>query len=157
MPRARRIVGILIVLALIVAGGAVVLSSVSQGVFSLTCDELLASSDTMLNQSVRVTGRVATGSVRHAPDGALQFDLVGTGSERLACVFEGIVPDPFAEDRDVILEGSLQPDRRFVVRRITVKCPSKYQEEGVTEQQADEYYRNKYRRGHPDSLDTAAP
>jgi hypothetical protein len=34
----------------------------------------------------------------------------------------------------------------MVVSKITVKCPSKYQEAGVTEEAAAEYYNTKYRQ-----------
>ena len=45
-------------------------------------------------------------------------------------VYEGVVPDPFREGREVIVSGELE-DGTFVAERdsLVTKCPSKFTEE----------------------------
>ena len=43
--------------------------------------------------------------------------------------FNGILPDMFAEGRDVIVEGIYEGDDRFVAETILTSCPSKYEPE----------------------------
>ena len=47
----------------------------------------------------------------------------------LPVVYKGAVPDTFKAGAEVIVEGGLQPDGRFMARTLMTKCPSKYQKE----------------------------
>jgi cytochrome c-type biogenesis protein CcmE len=79
--------------------------------------------------TVQLTGKVVPGSIRHE-GGALLFrvgDRSG-GSASVPVSYEGIVPDPFRDGREVIVDGSLQGST-FVGKRdsLVTKCPSKFQ------------------------------
>jgi cytochrome c-type biogenesis protein CcmE len=78
-------------------------------------------------RSYDLTGKVVTGSVRHAGDD-LRFrvrDRDGTASVPVA--YTGVVPDPFREGREVIVSGKLERGT-FVAERdsLVTKCPSKF-------------------------------
>ena len=49
------------------------------------------------------------------------------GSESVPVVYSGVVPDPFREGREVIVEGELR-EGTFVAERdsLVTKCPSKF-------------------------------
>ena len=52
------------------------------------------------------------------------------GSASVPVVYEGVVPDPFREGREVIVSGELQKGT-FVAERdsLVTKCPSKFTED----------------------------
>jgi cytochrome c-type biogenesis protein CcmE len=146
---ARKVIPLLVALAVVGGGIAIVGSSMSSGVFSLTIEEALASAGRLRDKDFKVGGNVVAGSVgRGATPFELSFAIADAGGRRLDCHYKGSVPDPFAEGREVILQGRMDDGSRMEVSKITVKCPSKYQEEGVNEEQYDDYYRKKYDKGH---------
>ena len=145
----RKVIPILVAVAVVGGGVAIVASSMESGVFNLTVEEALASAERLTGKEFKVGGIVAEGSVaRGATPFELNFTVADKAGRRLDCHYKGAVPDPFQEGREVILQGQMGTAGRMEVSKITVKCPSKYQEEGVTEEQADKYYQNKYDKGH---------
>ncbi len=145
----RKVVPVLVAVVVLVGGFAIVGSSMKSGVFNLTLEEALAASGTLGDREFKVGGNVMQGSVsKGANSFETAFAITDAGGRQLDCLYQGALPDPFAEGREVILQGHLESDRRMRVSKITVKCPSKYQEAGVSEEQADQYYRNKYQNGH---------
>lgn len=123
--RKRRIRLFVALTAAVVLGGALVYTSFSQATQAETPSQVAAAPP---GQDFQMTGKVVPGSIRH--DGAtLQFrvrDRTGTASVPVS--YQGIVPDPFADGREVIIEGEMHSGE-FVGRRDTLvtKCPSKYQ------------------------------
>ena len=147
----RKVVVILFAAGVLAGGVAIVGSSMSAGVFQLTVEETLAAPERFLGREFRLVGTVAAGSVVRGPGPFdLKFAVRDASGRTLPCSYQGTVPDPFAEDREVILQGTLREGPRMDVSKIIVKCPSKYQEEGVSEEEAAQYYERKYRTGHPE-------
>jgi cytochrome c-type biogenesis protein CcmE len=76
-----------------------------------------------------LTGTVASGSVRHLPNGVLDFSLADRSGGRtsVAVVYTGAVPDPFRVGRELIVTGSMSGGR-FLAQpgSMVTKCPSKY-------------------------------
>ncbi len=68
-------------------------------------------------------GTVAPGSVERLPIG-VKFTLMD-GTARVPVEFHDIVPDAFAENRELVAEGSGTKDG-FKADKLLVKCPSKY-------------------------------
>lgn len=146
---AGKIVPIVVAIAVLGGGFAIVASSMQSGVFSLTLEEALAASETLGSREFKVGGNVVEGSIAKGSNTfETMFAVADAGGRRLECLYQGALPDPFAEGREVILQGRLEGEKRMRVSKITVKCPSKYQEAGVSEEQADEYYKGKYKGGH---------
>lgn len=142
-------------LAVLAGGAAIVGSSMSAGVFQLTIEETLASPERYIGRELKVVGTVASGTIsRAAGPFEIAFSIRDAAGRMLPCHYRGMVPDPFAEDREVILQGTLREGPRMEVSKIVVKCPSKYEEEGLSEEEAQRYYDRKYRSGHNGSRST---
>ena len=96
-----------------------------------TVAEFLSLPETPYEQSIRLNGTVAAGSiVRKGLD--LEFTLVegGAGDGRgVPVVYRGAVPDTFVDEANVVVEGSLGQDGVFKAKSILMKCPSKYEAE----------------------------
>lgn len=143
----KKVATVLVALGVLAGGIAIVGTSMSSGVFNLTLAEAVAGQEGLVGREFKVGGNVAAGSiVRGNSSFEISFDIVDAESNRLSCHYKGAVPDPFAEEREVILQGTLDASGRMQVSKITVKCPSKYQEAGVSEEAAADYYRDKYKK-----------
>ena len=78
-------------------------------------------------KSYELTGKVVDGTVARDGD-SLRFRIRDRdGSESVPVVYSGVVPDPFREGREVIVEGELR-EGTFVAERdsLVTKCPSKF-------------------------------
>lgn len=88
-------------------------------------------------QTYRVGGRVIDGSVSRK-DGILRFEMghPGTGvGPTIKVTYEGTVPDPFREGRDVIIDVQQAPagGTAFIGQgnSLVTKCPSKFNGEAM--------------------------
>ncbi len=89
-------------------------------------DDFSANSPAVKNQSLRIAGRVKQGSiVRDLQKVSLNFTLTGSKTE-LPVQYKGTVPDNFAEDREVVVEGRLDTTGMFQADMLMTKCESKY-------------------------------
>jgi cytochrome c-type biogenesis protein CcmE len=102
-------------------------------VYYLTIDEFLQKKDSLTDEGVRVAGRVQAGTVQRKTTSAgtqLQFELSDFAKGGGVPVkYTGILPDMFAEGRDVIVEGKYTRDGVLRAQTIMTSCPSKYQAE----------------------------
>ena len=120
-----------LVLALSVAvllAGALVYTSFAGATEASTPSELKASAES--GRSYELTGKVVDGSVQRRGDG-LRFAIRDReGTERLPVNYQGVVPDPFRDGREVIVSGRLEGGT-FVAERdsLVTKCPSKFTKE----------------------------
>lgn len=71
----------------------------------------------------QVHGTVAAGSVERLPVG-VRF-VLQDGAARIPVEYRDIVPDAFAENRELVVEGRGDA-QGFRAERLLVKCPSKY-------------------------------
>lgn len=82
-------------------------------------------------ETYQLTGRVVDGSVERLESGALRFDVRDReGQQSVPVVYAGVVPDPFREGREVIVNVRREGDF-FVGERdsLVTKCPSKFTEQ----------------------------
>lgn len=102
--------------------------------YYFTIEEFLPRREELAGQGIRVAGRVAAGSLSKqtsAKGTEMTFaigdfkgpDVMG---KTLPVAFTGIVPDMFAEGRDVIIEGRYA-DGTLHAQQIMTSCPSKYE------------------------------
>jgi cytochrome c-type biogenesis protein CcmE len=84
----------------------------------------------------RVHGYVAMGSIeRDVPAKQIRFHVQevaphagGTADNTMAVSFASLeAPDLFKDGAEVVVEGKLQPDGRFVATNVLAKCPSKFE------------------------------
>lgn len=108
-------------------------------VYYFTIDELLLQRDALIPEDVRVAGRVQVGSVAWDPAALDLAFVLAPVTENVAAdetfrqgvpvSYQGILPDMFAEGRDVIVEGRYTSEPRLVASTIMTSCPSKYEPE----------------------------
>ena len=128
--------------ALLIVGavGYLIYTSIQETkVYYFTIDEFLLNQEALTNTDVRVAGLVQGGSIQLDPatlnltfrltpiePGTIPVGAIPTG---VAVSYQGILPDMFAEGRDVIVEGLYTPDQQLVASTIMTSCPSKYEPE----------------------------
>ena len=103
--------------------------------YYLTIEEFLLKREALANEGVRVAGRVQAGSVRwDAKELRLSFVLGPFKKEGEAdhpvgvpVHYQGVLPDMFAEGRDVIVEGRYDAGGALAAKTLMTSCPSKYE------------------------------
>ncbi len=131
--------------AFLLAGavGYLMYSGVRQtAVYYLTIGEFLTKKDSLVNEGIRVAGRVELGSVtkKMTPSGEeLNFrigDFTGDGvaHDTVPVHFVGVTPDMFkaAGGSDVIIEGKYR-DGMLYAQSVLTSCPSKYEAEAAND------------------------
>ncbi|HYI99352.1 MAG TPA: cytochrome c maturation protein CcmE [Thermoleophilaceae bacterium] len=125
-PQRKRKLRLFVALsAAVLLAGALIYTSFSASTQASTPSDLLASAEP--GRSYELTGKVVNDSVDK--DGErLTFRIRDReGSASVPVAYEGVVPDPFREGREVIVSGELK-GRTFVAERdsLITKCPSKF-------------------------------
>ncbi len=127
----------LIVVTLAVIGGVawLISSGVKEtGLHYMTVTELAQLSQAPKADGFRLDGKIAAGSVvydQRVP--RLAFRMTD-GKEAIGVVYDGLMPDAFAEGREVVVEGTyVHADRTLHASKLVTKCPSKYEAEGLGE------------------------
>ncbi len=120
---------------LILAGaGYLLFSSMDSSlVYYYTVDEVLAGESDFSGRGVRISGWVEPDTVSLSQDGkGMIFTTVNkpTGAS-MRVRYNGIVPDTFKEDGEVVVEGVWDAGgREFEATVLLAKCPSKYESRG---------------------------
>ena len=123
--RKRKLRLVLALSAALLLTGALVYTSFSASTQASTPSDVVASAEP--GRSYELTGKVVKDSVRRQ-DEQLRFAIRDRdGATSVPVVYEGVVPDPFREGREVIVSGELERGT-FVAERdsLVTKCPSKF-------------------------------
>jgi cytochrome c-type biogenesis protein CcmE len=132
----------------VVAVIVIVNSSFSGGVYDYEIRALNDEWEAMTGKDVRVAGNVVPGSIRGDLDRLdITFDVLDASGEKATVHYSRVLPDPFAEGREVIVEGTVLAERRIEASNLTVKCPSRYQDGEMTEEESKKYYEEHYDKG----------
>ena len=137
MKQSKFLMGALLIVG---AVGYLIYTSIQQTkVYYFTIDEFLPKRAALTNTDVRVAGRVQDGSIQWDPaalnltfrlmpiePGTIPVSDIPTG---VPVSYQGILPDMFAEGRDVIVEGLYTLEQQLVASTIMTSCPSKYEPE----------------------------
>jgi cytochrome c-type biogenesis protein CcmE len=126
--RKRKLRLVLALSAAVLLAGALIYTSFAGATEASTPSQLKASAES--GRSYELTGKVADDSVERQGDG-LRFEIRDRdGVESLPVAYQGVVPDPFREGREVIVSGRLEGGT-FVAERdsLVTKCPSKFTKE----------------------------
>jgi cytochrome c-type biogenesis protein CcmE len=125
-------------LLLVAAIGYLMFAGVQQSsMYYFTIDEFVGHRESLAGQGVRVAGRVAAGSLQKqttAKGTEMKFrihDFTGdeaSAGEAVPVEYTGVVPDMFAEGRDVIIEGKVVGGT-LQAQSVMTSCPSKYEAE----------------------------
>jgi cytochrome c-type biogenesis protein CcmE len=130
----------LAVTAILMAMGYLMYTGISDtGVYYRTVSEVLDQASIFDGQSLRISGEVVDGTIQYDQENlTLSFAVRDTENDRVTmrASYQGVMPDAFKEDVEVILEGSYsQYDNLFSATILLAKCPSKYVAEADNTQQ----------------------
>ena len=125
-PSRKRKIRLFVALgAAVLLAGALMLTSFTADTPATTPSQLLASAG---GGDYKLTGKVVEGSVKREGD-ELSFKIRDRdGSESVPVTYAGVVPDPFRDGREVIVDGRME-NGTFVAERdsLVTKCPSKFE------------------------------
>jgi len=127
MKKSKFLIAGLIVIA---AVGYLVISGFnSSSVYYLEVNELVNKSSGYSEKGLRVSGDVKNGTVqKDVVNKHLEFVMSGKEGSEMNVVYNGIIPDAFNEDVQVIIEGEYsKKTNTFKARTLLAKCPSKYE------------------------------
>lgn len=79
-----------------------------------------------LPSRVRLGGTVSAGTVRWDDAHRHLSFVITDGASTLPVRYTGVVPDIFAEGRQVVVEGGIARDGAFDATTLLAKCPTKY-------------------------------
>ena len=99
-------------------------------VYFYTVSEMLDKSPEISSSGVRVSGHVSPGTIERDPGQAqVKFTMFEREIDRiLPVVYQGIIPDTFKDDAEVVVEGAYNSDEElFHATVLLAKCPSKYE------------------------------
>jgi cytochrome c-type biogenesis protein CcmE len=131
MNRSFRIA--LLTLAVIASVTYLVLTGVKQtGIRYLTVTELAQLARAPKAEGFRLDGKVVPGSIQYDQrEQRLAFHMTD-GKEEVSVLYLGLMPDAFADGREVVVEGRYRQDSRVLeASKLVTKCPSKYEAQSL--------------------------
>jgi cytochrome c-type biogenesis protein CcmE len=126
-PSRKRKIRLVVALgAAVLLAGALMYTSFAADTPARTPSQVLAAGGGA--GSTQMTGKVVDGSIKHVGNDLLFAVRDRTGTQSVNVRYQGVVPDPFRDGREVIVDGKLR-DGTFVAERdsLVTKCPSKFQ------------------------------
>ncbi len=129
----------------IVGGGVIALAIIyliftatqSTAAYFLTIGEVYDKGPAIYGRNVRVTGNVITDTIDYnSRDLVLRFKIVDDKGDTLPVLFNGPKPDELRPDAEAIVEGKFD-GQQFTAQTLLLKCPSRYEEKGFTEQKVE--------------------
>jgi len=114
-------VGIVVTMIFLLAVG---ISSPGGFAYYMSVSEFMAGG-ARADDNVRLNGKVLPGSILREP-GRVEF-VMHEGGSSLPVAYEGIIPDTFVDEADVVVQGELRTDGTFEATVLLAKCPSKYE------------------------------
>jgi cytochrome c-type biogenesis protein CcmE len=95
--------------------------------YYLTVDECLKEGSLSGGSRLRVSGKVAVGSLQITPDRRMaSFSLQGSAGS-IPVTYSGPIPDNLAENMDVVVEGRLDDRSKFQADKVLTRCAGKYE------------------------------
>lgn len=162
--KAKSLAPVVVIVAVVLIGIGVIGTSTSgsAGMYNYTLAQLEQGQADLAGRDIKVSGKVAKGSVRGDPGSRdFRFDLEDGQGHKLTVSYARLLPDPFEEGRDAIVQGKLE-GATLVASNLTVKCPSRYADggKGMSESEQQKYYQSEYKKhkaAHPDDQPPTTP
>lgn len=110
-----------------VAIGFVIWDGLESETYFYTVDQAVAQGTELPGQHVRVKGIVEPGSIV-GDEGRLgrTFRIIENGKS-LAVTYDRAMPDTFAENVEVVVQGTVSDEMVVEADEVLVKCPSRYE------------------------------
>jgi len=132
-PKRRRLYFVVAGMVLLGVAAALVLYAMNDTlVFFYSPSELLTK-QVPPGRTLRIGGRVETGSVARDADGTTVHFRVTDRAKTVAVIYKGILPDLFREGQGVVAEGTLGQDGVFVAAEVLAKHDEKYMPKEVVD------------------------
>jgi len=98
----------------------------TSGSYYRTVSEVLAMGQASEGMGLRLEGKVVAGSIwKDVSNLKLTFSIMDKSQKAIVVYYEGVIPDMFQENMDVVVEGKLSKGR-FVATKLLTSCPSRY-------------------------------
>lgn len=115
-------------LIIVSAVGYMIYAAVQSGSeYYTTATELKSMGDKAIGQQMKLGGRVVDGSVQWDKGSNTVAFALADEKQSVPVVYTGVVPDTFAPNVDVIVEGKLGTNGSFQASTMLAKCASKYE------------------------------
>jgi len=125
-PRQKRLVWILVGVALVAAAVGLVLFSLKNNVSLYFTPTQVYNKEAPLGRNFRIGGMVEEGSVTRENDGlTVRFRITDTVNA-MPVVYKGILPDLFKEGKGVVAQGKLNAENVFVAEEVLAKHDENY-------------------------------
>lgn len=109
----------------------------STAAYFLTVDEFYAKGEAFHHRTTRISGKVDEATVDfNNRDLILAFDITSESGTRMHIVFNGPKPDQMRAGAEAIIEGKYD-GQNFNAQSLLLKCPSRYEEDGIEEVQVE--------------------
>ena len=127
--KSQRIKFVLLILAVaLVTFGWIIIGTEKEEVPYVSIAELHAKQGTWKQNRFRLGGLVEAGSIAYSADRLTVDFIVAQGDNRLRVHYEGLTPDLFKDEAEVIIEGEYH-DGIFLADNLMTKCASRYEVE----------------------------
>jgi cytochrome c-type biogenesis protein CcmE len=126
-----------VVIAIIAVGITVLLvGTASGGRYELAVGEVVTRPEKFTDKNIRIRGQIKDGSIVATTENGrplTRFSIVDEHGHELPIVSRESPPDNFSSGKSCIVEGKYTESGIVESTRLTMKCPSKYEAEGQTE------------------------
>lgn len=148
----RRTTVIVSGVTLLVAATLLILSAMRDSIVYFHSPSEVAAAGFETDQTIRIGGLVATGSVRRG-EGETVFFSVTDMAETIPVEFTGILPDLFREGQGVVVEGMLGSAGKFTASSVLAKHDENYMPPEVADALKDAGHWEEYEGGLMDTSD----
>jgi len=125
-PRKRRLIWVLLGLALVSAAVLLVLRALDSNVMFFYSPSQVHSGAAPHGAAFRLGGLVEQGSLRRSPDSLQVSFMVTDEVQRVPVVYKGLLPDLFKEGKGVVVAGKMQDEGLFHATQVLAKHDENY-------------------------------
>ena len=125
-PRHRRLVFVVLGLALLGATAALVLNAFRSNLVFFYSPTQVADKEAPVNKTFRLGGLVEQGSLKRLADGVTVSFVVTDTGKSIPVRYKGILPDLFKQGKGVVAQGRLAPDGVFHASEVLAKHDENY-------------------------------
>jgi cytochrome c-type biogenesis protein CcmE len=125
-PRHRRLILIVVGLALLAVTAALVLNAFRSNLVFFFSPSQVADKEAPIDKTFRLGGMVEKGSLKRLPDGLTVEFMVTDTAKTIPVRYKGILPDLFREGKGVVAQGRLGADGTFHASEVLAKHDENY-------------------------------
>ena len=125
-PRRRRGLALALIVLLLGAAGALVLSAFRQNLVFFFSPSQVHAGEVPLGRAFRLGGLVQAGSLQRSPDGLDTRFVVTDQVQHVTVQYRGLLPDLFKEGKGVVAQGRLGRAGLFLADEVLAKHDENY-------------------------------